>query len=471
MRKSILQFHQIGVSIWLAVLLTSSAFAQFGQPRVPQFRQGNNNLLGMRLSLIGELVTPSSSLTVLTEIRTCEACPVAWQVNMLPVGNGTGLIRGQLPNLGQGIYYWGLRIKRANGEIPFAGGIGKLQVLPTGALESISDATGYTININEDKLVTYVNIGSEPGAAIAAYLAGEMRKTADSIFAVQDGIDSSATVAQANAAAALTYKNAAATSAGQASASATAAQTFSQQAQTYAGNANTSAGNASTSEANALTYKNAASTSAGQSSASAAAAATSASNATSSAQASATSAGQSSASATAAQTSATNANNSATAAATSAGQASASATAAATSAQAAATSASQASASATAAATSASNAQASYTATAALVANRVVTAASVATTYTIDLSQADNTFAFITLTGNTTLTISNAAQGKSLYLRVVQGGAGSFTLTFPAGVKFPGGSAIDWNTTAGSVNVFSLVASSSSAYDGFYSKQ
>ncbi|MEZ0484292.1 hypothetical protein [Fibrella aquatica] len=103
--------------------------------------------------------------------------------------------------------------------------------------------------------------------------------------------------------------------------------------------------------------------------------------------------------------------------------------------------------------------------------NIVLTNANVSTAYGIDMSLCDNLFVYITLTGNTTLTLTNVAAGRCVYLRVVQGGAGNFTLTFPASVTFPGSAAVDWHTTAGKVNVFALVAASPTIVDATYYKQ
>jgi hypothetical protein len=88
--------------------------------------------------------------------------------------------------------------------------------------------------------------------------------------------------------------------------------------------------------------------------------------------------------------------------------------------------------------------------------NCTVNLGNLATSATISLSGCANTTAYGTLTGNTTLTITDIAPGKYLELELVQGGAGSFTATFPASVRFPGGAAIDWNTTAGTFNTFYL---------------
>ncbi|GAB3975728.1 hypothetical protein GCM10028806_33940 [Spirosoma terrae] len=103
--------------------------------------------------------------------------------------------------------------------------------------------------------------------------------------------------------------------------------------------------------------------------------------------------------------------------------------------------------------------------------NLTTTNTSVATTYTIDMSLSDNVYHYITITGNTTITLTNYTAGKHLYLRVKQGGAGGYTLTLPAAIRFPGGATVDLNTAVDGVTVFDIVASSTTELDGFYSKQ
>jgi len=94
---------------------------------------------------------------------------------------------------------------------------------------------------------------------------------------------------------------------------------------------------------------------------------------------------------------------------------------------------------------------------------RVVNAGNTTGSYTIDLSLANDTYLFLTLTGNVTLTISNAAIGKTLYIRAQQGGSGSYTITFPGAVTF--GSTPSWNTTVGKINTFAMVAYSSTVIE------
>ena len=87
----------------------------------------------------------------------------------------------------------------------------------------------------------------------------------------------------------------------------------------------------------------------------------------------------------------------------------------------------------------------------------------------IDMAAIDDYFGFWTLTGNvTSLAILNARQGQGIYLRAEQGGAGSFTITFPTStpnVAFPSAQAVSWNTAAGSVNTFAMIAHSPTRLD------
>ncbi|WP_177225967.1 hypothetical protein, partial [Arsenicibacter rosenii] len=99
-----------------------------------------------------------------------------------------------------------------------------------------------------------------------------------------------------------------------------------------------------------------------------------------------------------------------------------------------------------------------------------IDAGSVSTAYTADMSQADDLVISMTITSNVTLTISNPTLGRTLTLYVTQGGAGSFSITFPAAVKFPSGAAVDWNTAVGSLTVITMEANSTTSLVGYYAK-
>lgn len=62
----------------------------------------------------------------------------------------------------------------------------------------------------------------------------------------------------------------------------------------------------------------------------------------------------------------------------------------------------------------------------------------------------------ITLTGSVTLTFSNLAAARAMTLVVVQGGSGSYTLTYPAAVKWAGGAAPTLSTGVGDVDVLTF---------------
>ncbi len=62
----------------------------------------------------------------------------------------------------------------------------------------------------------------------------------------------------------------------------------------------------------------------------------------------------------------------------------------------------------------------------------------------------------LTLTGNVTLTLSNPADGGVYYL-LIYTGAGSFTVTWPASVKWPGGTGPTITATASKVDLVRLV--------------
>ncbi len=92
------------------------------------------------------------------------------------------------------------------------------------------------------------------------------------------------------------------------------------------------------------------------------------------------------------------------------------------------------------------------------------------TAYTINMALKDNQFHYLNLNGNTTFTINGIADGRAVWLRLVQTGAGGFVPTFPASVKWPGGAAPDINLTAGGVTIVALVANNDGTIDGTYAK-
>jgi hypothetical protein len=87
-----------------------------------------------------------------------------------------------------------------------------------------------------------------------------------------------------------------------------------------------------------------------------------------------------------------------------------------------------------------------------------VTNATVTGTYTVDMAVAN--VWNVTQTGSTTYTFSNpAASGtaSNFLIAIKQGGAGSYTATWPASVKFPNGSTPALSTTVGKVDILNFI--------------
>lgn len=82
--------------------------------------------------------------------------------------------------------------------------------------------------------------------------------------------------------------------------------------------------------------------------------------------------------------------------------------------------------------------------------------ANTGTAYTIDL--ANGTLQILTLTGNCTFTFPTATAGKSFMLLLKQDGTGSRTVTWPAAVKWPAGTAPTITTTASKCDKFVFTA-------------
>jgi hypothetical protein len=75
------------------------------------------------------------------------------------------------------------------------------------------------------------------------------------------------------------------------------------------------------------------------------------------------------------------------------------------------------------------------------------------TAVTIDLST--GAAQKLTLTGNTTITLTNPVMGGTYVFKILTG-AGSFTVTWPATVKWPAGTAPTITTTASRADLVSL---------------
>jgi hypothetical protein len=85
-----------------------------------------------------------------------------------------------------------------------------------------------------------------------------------------------------------------------------------------------------------------------------------------------------------------------------------------------------------------------------------VATANTSTAYTIDLT--NGSVQILTLTGNCTYTFPTATAGKSFILIQKQDGTGSRTVTWPASVKWPGGTAPTLTSTASKADKFIFTA-------------
>lgn len=82
--------------------------------------------------------------------------------------------------------------------------------------------------------------------------------------------------------------------------------------------------------------------------------------------------------------------------------------------------------------------------------------ANTSTAYTIDL--ANGTVQYLTLTGNCVYTFPTPVAGKSFILIQKQDGTGSRTVTWPAAVKWPGGTTPTITSTASKADKFIFTA-------------
>lgn len=90
--------------------------------------------------------------------------------------------------------------------------------------------------------------------------------------------------------------------------------------------------------------------------------------------------------------------------------------------------------------------------------------ANTSTAYTIDL--ANGSVQYLTLTGNATYTFPTPVAGKSFTLVQKQDGTGSRTVTWPASVKWPAGTAPTITATASKADKFVFTAIDSSSWLG-----
>jgi hypothetical protein len=91
-----------------------------------------------------------------------------------------------------------------------------------------------------------------------------------------------------------------------------------------------------------------------------------------------------------------------------------------------------------------------------------VATANTSTAYTIDL--AGGSVQILTLTGNCTFTFPTATAGRSFFLLLKQDATGSRTVTWPAAVKWPGGTAPTITSTALRLDKFVFTADGTNFY-------
>jgi hypothetical protein len=91
-----------------------------------------------------------------------------------------------------------------------------------------------------------------------------------------------------------------------------------------------------------------------------------------------------------------------------------------------------------------------------------VATANTSTAYTIDL--ANGSVQILTLTGNCTFTFPTATAGQSFILLLKQDGTGGRTVTWPASVEWPGGTAPTITSTASKMDKLVFTAADSNWY-------
>lgn len=93
------------------------------------------------------------------------------------------------------------------------------------------------------------------------------------------------------------------------------------------------------------------------------------------------------------------------------------------------------------------------------------TAATDGSTVTFDLSLGN--LHSVTLGGNRTLALSNAATGQCFVVSLTQDGTGSRTVTWFSTIRWPYGVTPTLTTTASKRDVFGFICTGSNTYDGF----
>lgn len=74
----------------------------------------------------------------------------------------------------------------------------------------------------------------------------------------------------------------------------------------------------------------------------------------------------------------------------------------------------------------------------------------------------------LTMTANCTLTLSNPQDGFRYVIALKQGGSGSYTMTWPAAVKWTAGAAPTLSTVVGKVDIITLIWFSALGASGNY---
>jgi hypothetical protein len=87
------------------------------------------------------------------------------------------------------------------------------------------------------------------------------------------------------------------------------------------------------------------------------------------------------------------------------------------------------------------------------------------------ISISTNTIIRYTLNGNCTFTFPTTTAGTSFTLELVQDATGSRTVTWPASVRWPAGTAPTLTTTASRRDVFTFLCTDGSTWFGFTSGQ
>jgi len=96
---------------------------------------------------------------------------------------------------------------------------------------------------------------------------------------------------------------------------------------------------------------------------------------------------------------------------------------------------------------------------------QAVTSDTDAATVTFDMSTSN--VHTVTLGGNRILAVSNVTAGQFFYIRLLQDGTGSRTVTWFSTIKWAGGSAPTLTTTVSKADMFAFFCTSSGNYDGF----